>query len=34
MLATRIRPTDVVMRRLEAEDDEMWSYVKKKVNKP
>jgi len=28
------RPTDVVMRRLEAEADEMWSFVKKKANKP
>jgi insertion element IS1 protein InsB len=28
------RPTDVVIRRLEAEADEMWSFVKKKVNKP
>jgi IS1 family transposase len=28
------RPTDVVLRRLEAEADEMWSFVKKKANKP
>lgn len=27
------RPTDVVMRRLEAEADEMWSFVKNKANK-
>lgn len=27
------RPTDVVLRRLEAEADEMWSFVKKKANK-
>ena len=27
------RPTDVVIRRLEAEADEMWSFVKKKANK-
>src|SRR4030095_12075816 len=26
------RPTDVVLRRLEAEADEMWSFVKKKTN--
>jgi insertion element IS1 protein InsB len=28
------RPTDVVLRRLEAEADEMWSFVQKKANKP
>jgi insertion element IS1 protein InsB len=28
------RPTDVVMRRLEAEADEMWSFVQQKANKP
>lgn len=27
------RPTDVVLRRLEADADEMWSFVKKKANK-
>ena len=27
------RPTPVVMRRLEAEADEMWSFVKKKAHK-
>ena len=27
------RPTDVVLRRLEAEADEMWSFVKKRANK-
>jgi insertion element IS1 protein InsB len=27
------RPTDVVIRQLEAEADEMWSFVKKKANK-
>jgi IS1 family transposase len=27
------RPTDVVLRLLEAEADEMWSFVKKKANK-
>jgi insertion element IS1 protein InsB len=27
-------PTDVVVQRLEAEADEMWSFVAKKVNKP
>ena len=27
------RPTDVLLRRLEAEADEMWSFVKKKANK-
>ncbi len=27
------RPTDVVLRRLEAEADERWSFVKKKANK-
>jgi insertion element IS1 protein InsB len=27
------RPTDVVLRRLEAEADEMWSFVKRKANK-
>jgi insertion element IS1 protein InsB len=27
------RPRDVVLRRLEAEADEMWSFVKKKANK-
>jgi insertion element IS1 protein InsB len=27
------RPTDVVLRRLEAEADEMWSFVQKKANK-
>ena len=27
------RPADVVLRRLEAEADEMWSFVKKKANK-
>jgi insertion element IS1 protein InsB len=27
------RPTDVVLRRLEAEADELWSFVKKKTNK-
>src|SRR5262249_42353568 len=27
------RPTDVVLRQLEAEADEMWSFVKKKANK-
>src|SRR5712691_8288513 len=26
------RPTDVVLRRLEADADEMWSFVKKKAN--
>ena len=26
-------PTDVVLRRLEAEADEMWSFVQKKANK-
>jgi hypothetical protein len=28
------RPTAVVLRRLEAEADEMWSFVQKKANKP
>ena len=28
-----LRPTDVVLRRLEAEADEMWGFVKKKANK-
>jgi len=28
------RPTDVVLRRLEAEADEMWSVVQTKANKP
>jgi insertion element IS1 protein InsB len=28
------RPTDVVIRQLEAEADEMWSFVQKKANKP
>jgi insertion element IS1 protein InsB len=28
------RPTDVVLRRLEAEADEMWSFVTKRANKP
>jgi insertion element IS1 protein InsB len=28
-----VRPTDVVMRRLEAEADELWSFVGKKANK-
>jgi insertion element IS1 protein InsB len=28
------RPTDVVIRRLEAEADELWSFVGKKANKP
>src|SRR3989475_10714811 len=28
-----LRPTDVVLRRLEAEADGMWSFVKKKANK-
>jgi insertion element IS1 protein InsB len=34
-LHTRIpcHPTDVVMRRLEAEADEMWSFVKQKANR-
>jgi hypothetical protein len=27
------RPTDVVLRRLEAEADEMWSFVTKRANK-
>src|SRR5919198_968349 len=27
------RPTDVMLRRLEAEADELWSFVKKKANK-
>ena len=27
------RPTDVVLRRLEAEADELWSFVQKKANK-
>ena len=27
------RPTDVVLRRLETEADEMWRFVKKKANK-
>ncbi|MBD0327966.1 MAG: IS1 family transposase [Pyrinomonadaceae bacterium] len=27
-----VNPTDVVLRRLEAEADEMWSFVKKKVH--
>jgi insertion element IS1 protein InsB len=28
-----VNPTDVVLRRLEAEADEMWSFVKKKAHK-
>ena len=28
-----VRPTDVVIRRLEAEADELWSFVGKKANK-
>jgi hypothetical protein len=28
------RPTDVVLRRLAAEADEMWSCVTKRANKP
>ena len=28
-----VNPTDVVLRRLEAEADEMWSFVKKKAQK-
>jgi insertion element IS1 protein InsB len=28
-----LRPTDVVLRRLEAEADEMWSFVQQKANK-
>ena len=28
------RPTEVVLRRLEAEADEMWSFVQKKANQP
>jgi insertion element IS1 protein InsB len=29
-----VNPTDVVLRRLEAEADEMWSFVQKKAHKP
>ena len=29
-----VDPTDVVIQRLEAEADEMWSFVGKKANKP
>jgi hypothetical protein len=28
-----VNPTDVVIQRLEAETDEMWGFVEKKVNK-
>jgi hypothetical protein len=29
-----VRPTAIVIRRLEAEADEMWSFVGKKANTP
>ena len=29
-----VNPTDVVLRRLEAEADEIWSFVQKKAHKP
>src|SRR5215217_6446027 len=29
-----VSPTDVVLRQLEAEADEMWSFVQQKANKP